>query len=76
MQFARQLVGRSGNRIIAGVRRPDNATALKELGSAIQVLPLDVTDPSSIERFADEVKKTTSHVDVRGYWGWVDRCVV
>lgn len=65
VQFARQLVGRAGNRIIAGVRQPEKAKALKELGSGIHILRLDVSDPESIERFADEVKQASPHVDVR-----------
>lgn len=70
MQWARQLLARPGNRIIAGVRQPDKAADLKALGgSRVQILPLDVSSSTSIESWADEIKASTAHVDVGGMEG-------
>lgn len=48
LELARQLVAR-GDRVLATARAPGKATALAALGKGVRILPLDVTDPASIE---------------------------
>ena len=48
LELARQLA-RRGETVITGVRHPERAGALHDLG--VRVLPLDVGDPASIDGF-------------------------
>ena len=58
LEFARQLLGR-GARVIATARQPGKAAELNALAGdhpgRLRVLPLDVADPKSIERLAEEL---------------------
>lgn len=65
LEWARQVLARPGNRVIAGVRHPDKAQDLKALSPGIRVLALDVSKTASIKAFATELKGLTPHVDVR-----------
>jgi len=62
-EFAKQFLER-GNRVIATVRNPGAGKSLEQLGDSITVLPLEVTDSASVDKFAKEVKKISKHVDV------------
>ena len=56
LALARSLIAR-GDRVLGTARAPDAATALKALGDNVRVVPLDVSDPASIERLAGAVGK-------------------
>lgn len=51
LEFARQFAA-DGWRVVAGVRRPEAADALKAIGG-VEVRPLDAADPTSIRAFAE-----------------------
>jgi NAD(P)-dependent dehydrogenase (short-subunit alcohol dehydrogenase family) len=53
LELARQLAARGG-RVIAGVRRPEEATGLRELSA--EVVPLDVTDAGSVAALAERLR--------------------
>ena len=59
---ARRLA-RAGFHVVAGARRSDRLQALAEEVSAT-TLPLDVTDPASVEAFAAAVGDRHGHADV------------
>jgi NAD(P)-dependent dehydrogenase (short-subunit alcohol dehydrogenase family) len=58
LEFVRQLLNR-GDAVDAGVRAPSEARHLQELvsssGGRLRILPLDVSDPRSVESFAASV---------------------
>src|SRR5215218_6148498 len=58
----RQLA-RAGFHVVAGARRTDRLTALAEEVGAT-TLPLDVTDPASVQAFAAAVDERHGHADV------------
>ncbi|XP_006664730.1 C-factor [Oryza brachyantha] len=63
LEFVRQLLGRSdGGRVVATCRAPDSAVELQRLrqehARRLTVLPLDVTDESSIEAAATSIGET------------------
>ncbi|KDD72934.1 hypothetical protein H632_c2714p0, partial [Helicosporidium sp. ATCC 50920] len=62
--FARQIMARPGNKLIAGCRQPEKAKELAALGSGVTVLRLDVTDAESIGSFAKSIKEMGAHADV------------
>lgn len=57
-----------GDRVFAGVRRPDEASQLGELPpeqrERLVLLPLDVTSDDSVKRAAEQVRALTSKLDV------------
>ena len=59
---ARQLA-RAGFQVVAGARRTDRLQALAEEVGAT-TLPLDVTDPASVEAFAGAVRERHGHADL------------
>ena len=61
LELARQLVAR-GDRVLATARAPGKATALAALGKGVRILPLDVTDPASIEALGHAL--ATENIDV------------
>ncbi len=63
LQFAKQFA-QGENDVIATTRRTEDGDGLKELGSRVTVLQLDVTDQESIDAFAKEVAAQVRHVDV------------
>jgi NAD(P)-dependent dehydrogenase (short-subunit alcohol dehydrogenase family) len=68
LEFARQLLQRQGQEVVATCRRPDEAGELKELqqqsGSRLHLVQLDCTSEASIERAAEEVSQLCSHLDL------------
>lgn len=63
-ETVRALAGR-GARVIVGARRPDQAEAvLAGMAGAPEVLPLDLSDPASIDAFAQAVSATTGTIDI------------
>ncbi|MEO1480834.1 MAG: SDR family oxidoreductase [Myxococcota bacterium] len=67
LEFARQCLDR-GDRVYAGVRRPDRADALHALAEAhpgrLFVFALDVTDPNSVEEARRAVSMETDWLDL------------
>ena len=67
LEFVRQLVAR-GDHIFATCRQPDQATALIELqeqyADLITIVPLDVSDPRSIEQSFGMVRTYTDTLDL------------
>jgi NAD(P)-dependent dehydrogenase (short-subunit alcohol dehydrogenase family) len=55
LDMARQALAR-GDEVIAGVRVPDQATALKALGGALTLVALDVADPPTIQAAAAQLE--------------------
>lgn len=47
------------------MRTPEAGKELEKLGEGLSVKTLEVTDAASVDAFAKEVKKISSHVDVR-----------
>lgn len=63
-ETVRALAG-AGGQVIVGARRPDAARdVLREIGGDVTILPLDLSDPSSIETFADEVARLTDSIEI------------
>jgi NADP-dependent 3-hydroxy acid dehydrogenase YdfG len=56
-------LARAGFHVVAGARRTDRLTALAEEVGAT-TLPLDVTDPASVQAFAAAVDERHGHADV------------
>ena len=64
-ETVRALAG-AGARIIVGARRPDAALSdLAGIDGQIDVLPLDLSDPSSIDGFAASVAAMTDRIDIQ-----------
>lgn len=64
VQFAKQFLER-GNKVVATVRRREAGKDLEALGAGVTVTQLDVSDPTSIAAWADDVRAAASgHVDV------------
>jgi NAD(P)-dependent dehydrogenase (short-subunit alcohol dehydrogenase family) len=63
LETVRAIAG-AGARVIVGARRPDAAVADLAGIAAVEILPLDLADPASIDAFADMVHATTSHLDI------------
>ncbi len=57
LEFARQYAA-DGATVIAGVRKPDQATELKAITGGVQVHQLDLTDPASVAAFKQAVGDT------------------
>ncbi len=59
LEFVRQTLAR-GDQVFAGVRDPDQASELhalrEEAGDRLELVPLDVSSPESIERAANDLK--------------------
>ncbi|MCT2559983.1 oxidoreductase [Tsuneonella sp. YG55] len=63
-ETVRALAG-AGAHVIVGARRTDRAEdVLGEMDGTIEVLPLDLADPASIDDFADEVASRWDRVDI------------
>ena len=64
-ETVRALAG-AGARVIVGARRPDAARHdLAGIDGQIDVLPLDLSDPSSIDGFAASVAAMTDRIDIQ-----------
>lgn len=67
-QWVKQLLQR-GNTVVAGVRQPDNASALRSLKAQhkekLSILPLDVADLDSIADWSKNLKQEVGNIDVR-----------
>ena len=67
LEWAEQLAG-TVDRVYATCRRPSEADKLADLatrqGERLEILPLDVTDPRTIETAAAEVKGRTGALDL------------
>jgi len=67
LEYVRQLHGRVDT-LYATCRRPDAATELTAIAEAhpetVQVLPLDVADPASIETMGEIIGQDTGHLDL------------
>jgi len=68
LEFVRQLLERPGYQVIATCRQPERAEGLAGLREAhagrLQVVPLDLLEPESIERAVDTVAASHSHLDL------------
>jgi NAD(P)-dependent dehydrogenase (short-subunit alcohol dehydrogenase family) len=63
-ETVRALVSRGGH-VIVGARRPDTARqVLEDMDGTITILPLDLSDPASIDNFAAEVAGLTNSLDI------------
>lgn len=63
-ETVRALASRGGH-VIVGARRPDTARdILREMDGAITILPLDLSDPASIDNFANGVAKLAGSLDI------------
>ncbi|WP_341713325.1 oxidoreductase [Erythrobacter sp.] len=63
-ETVRALVG-AGARVIVGARRVDQAhDVLDDFDGDITALPLDLSDPTSIDAFAEAVAGVTDHIDI------------
>ncbi len=63
-ETVRALAG-AGARVIVGARRTSRAEeVLGEMDGEIEVLPLDLAGPESIDEFADEVASRWDHIDI------------
>ncbi len=63
-ETVRALASRGGH-VIVGARRPDTARkVLRAMDGAITILPLDLSDPASIDNFAAEVAGLTNSLDI------------
>lgn len=63
-ETVRALAG-AGARVIVGARRTSRAEeVLGEVDGEIEVLPLDLSDPDSIDEFAEEVASRWDHIDI------------
>jgi NAD(P)-dependent dehydrogenase (short-subunit alcohol dehydrogenase family) len=55
----------AGAQVIVGARRPDQAEdVLEGVSGDIAILPLDLSDPASIDAFAEEVAEETATIDI------------
>ncbi|WP_324828629.1 oxidoreductase [Qipengyuania zhejiangensis] len=63
-ETVRALAGQ-GARVIVGARRVDQARdVLQDMEGDITILPLDLSDPASIDAFADAVAGQTGSIDI------------
>ncbi len=63
-ETVRALAG-AGAHVIVGARRPDTAAeVLAEMDGAITILPLDLSDPASIDAFAKLVAEKIDQLDI------------
>jgi NAD(P)-dependent dehydrogenase (short-subunit alcohol dehydrogenase family) len=63
-ETVRALAG-AGARVIVGARRTETAErVLGEMDGCIEVLPLDLADPQSVDDFADEVASRWDSLDI------------
>ena len=63
-ETVRALAG-AGAQVIVGARRPEQAAeVLDEIEGAITVLPLDLSDPASIDAFGEGVAKQWDSLDI------------
>lgn len=63
-ETVRALAG-AGARVIVGARRPDAAhEVLDPMGGNIAILPLDLSDPASIDAFAESVSAQHERIDI------------
>lgn len=63
-ETVRALAG-AGARVIVGARRPDAAAQdLTGITGTVEILPLDLSDPASIDSFAAAVGNATDHLDI------------
>jgi len=63
LEFTRQLLAQGGS-VVAGVRRPEDATELRDLGERLTILPLDVADSGSVEAFAQATTESFDGLDL------------
>ncbi len=64
LELAKQAT-QKGMRVIAGVRTPSKAGALREaVGSRGEVLELDVTSDASVHAFADQLRTRLKSIDI------------
>ena len=64
-EVVRALAG-AGAHVIVGARRPDAALSdLNGIDGHISVLPLDLSDPESIDSFAESVGGVTDKIDIQ-----------
>ncbi len=63
LETVRALAG-AGARVIVGARRPDAAAADLAGIDGVTILPLDLSDPASIDGFAANLAATTDRVDI------------
>ncbi len=55
----------AGARVLVGARRPDKAAEdLADVGGAIEILKLDLSDPASIDACAEDVARRTGQLDI------------
>ena len=63
-----RLCAARGDRVFAGCRSPEQDTELKDLSThypgQIDVLPLEITDTSSLDRCAQQVRSEVDALDV------------
>eukprot|EP00775_Hariotina_reticulata_P011289 gene11289-11439_t len=62
-----KLLARPGNKIIATTRNPEDAVQLQQLAQQhdnLIISQLDVSEPDSIQRWAQGLRQHTQHVDV------------
>lgn len=63
-ETVRALAG-AGADVIVGARRPDQAEGvLSEIGASVTILPLDLSDPASIDSFAQSVAELWDSLDI------------
>ncbi len=63
-ETVRALASRGGH-VIVGARRPDMAReVLREMDGTITILPLNLSDPASIDDFAQQVAALTDSLDI------------
>lgn len=67
LEFARQLLQKEGDVVVATCRHPENATALHELqrryGNRLRVLKMNTADEESIERAYQETVADFPRID-------------
>lgn len=64
LELAKQAAAK-GMRVIAGVRTPAKASALRDaVGARGEVLELDVASDASVRAFADQLRTRVKHVDI------------
>lgn len=55
----------AGARVIVGARRPEQADEVLEgMHGDIEIIPLDLSDPASIDAFAREIAEATDTIDI------------
>ncbi len=63
-ETVRTMAG-AGAHVLVGARRPEAAEeVLSDMTGKITILPLDLSDPASIDTFAGEVTKLFNHIDI------------